>query len=50
MREIVFAGSGGQGVLTSGLILGEDFLRPQYWAAIVLVSLGVVAAREKKKA
>ena len=37
-------------VLTSGLILGEDFLKPQYWAAIVLVSLGVVAAREKKKA
>lgn len=37
-------------VLTSGIILGEDFLKMQYWAAIALVSLGVIVAREKKTA
>ena len=37
-------------VLTSGLLLGEDFLKPQYWAAIALVSAGVVVANSKKKA
>ena len=36
-------------VLTSGILLGEDLLRPQYWAAIALVFAGVVFAKPAKK-
>ncbi len=36
-------------VLTSGLLLGENILKIQYWAAILLVSAGVWTARTGKK-